>query len=154
MKLRENKEQPMNKEIIPDQNLKTAVLIHINPDEQLSVIKKAKPRPNFMMIGNGTMNKYNTQSIDLLQELADATKAGRYLLLAIKNGIIYKNDYDPIVKVIGTNATTKDYIKKGYKELRERNIVRRIKRSHYMINPNALIPLDYDNALEIWNNAK
>lgn len=30
--------------------------------------------------------------------------------------------------------------------------MRRVKRSHYMINPNALIPSEYDEAMDIWSS--
>ena len=105
------------------------------------------------MVGNGTMNKNRVYSVDLLRELANSTKAEQYLLLAIKDGINYENGYAPIVKVIGDTSTAKQYIKNGYKSLYERNLVVRVKKSHYMINPNALVPLDYEEAMEIWEQA-
>lgn len=141
---------------IPQENLnqnKVAVTVYINPGEQVGVTKVAKKQPNYFMIGNGTMNKNKVCSIDLLRELANSTKAEQYLLLAIKDGINYENGYAPIVKVIGNTSTAKQYIKSGYKSLYERNLVVRVKKAHYMINPNALIPLDYEKALQVWQSA-
>lgn len=105
------------------------------------------------MIGNGTMNKHHIYGIDLLRELANSTKAEQFILLAIKDGINFDNDYSPIVKVVGNTSTEKQYLKNGYASLLARNLVVRVKKSHYMINPNALIPLDYEEALKIWEEA-
>ena len=116
-------------------------------------INDKQKRPNFLMAGNGKMNKHRIQSIDLLKELANSSKAGQYLILTIKDGIKFDNhNYSPIVRVIGNTSTDKQYILNGYKELHSRGLVKRVKKSHYMLNPNALIPPDYDGALEIWNS--
>lgn len=143
-------------ESIPQGNLnenKVAVTVYINPGEQVGVTKIAKKKPNYLMIGNGTMNKNKVYSIDLISEIIDSNKAEQYLIKAIKDGITYDNNYDPVVKVVGVTSTEKQYLKNGYKSLFERNLVVRVKKSHYMINPNALVPLDYEGALEIWNKA-
>ena len=122
-------------------------------DERLQVVKEAKKaKPNYFMVGNGTMNRNKIFGIDLLRELANASKAGQFLLLAIKDGINYSNNYHPVVKVAGETQTELKYLKVGYKELFEKDLVRRVKRSHYMINPNAFIPPDYESAIEIWDS--
>ena len=144
-------------ESIPQGNLnenKVAVTVFITPGEQVGVTKVAKKKPNYFMVGNGTMNKNKIYSIDLLKEMANSTKAEQYLLLAIKDGINYENEYNPVVKVVGDTSTAKQYIKSGYKSLYERNLVIRVKKSHYMINPNALVPIDYEDAIELWNQVK
>ena len=104
------------------------------------------------MIGNGTMNKQGIGSIDFLEELVDSTKAEQFLLLAIKNGMNYDNGYKPVVKVIGASKYEQNMIAEGYKSLYARNLVRRTKKAHYIINPNAFIPLNYEGALDIWNS--
>ena len=144
--------------IIPEETLNTGkipVLMYISPGEQVTVEEKQKraTKPNYFMIGNGTMNKHRIYGIDLLRELASSTKAEQFLLLAIKDGICYGNDYSPIVKVIPETETQRQYIKLGYKSLLARELVIRIKKSHYMINPNALIPIDYEGSLRIWEEA-
>ena len=144
--------------MIPEETLNTdkiPVLMYISPGEQVTVEEKQKraTKPNYFMIGNGTMNKHKIYGIDLLRELASSTKAEQFLLLAIKDGICYGNDYSPIVKVIPETETQRQYIKLGYKSLLARELVIRIKKSHYMINPNALIPIDYEGSLRIWEEA-
>lgn len=133
---------------------KTAVTVYVTPGEQVSVSTKKIKKPNYFMVGNGTMNKDRIYGMDLLRELADSTKPEQFLILAIKDGIGWGNDYDPVVKVIGTTSTEKQYIKKAYPLLNERDLVRRIKRGHYMINPNALIPIDYNSAIQLWDSLK
>ena len=144
--------------MIPEETLNTdkiPVIMYISPGEQVMVEEKQKraTKPNYFMIGNGTMNKHKIYGIDLLRELANSTKAEQFLLLAIKDGICYGNDYSPIVKVIPETETQRKYIQLGYKSLLARELVIRIKKSHYMINPNALIPIDYEGSLRIWEEA-
>lgn len=144
------------KSIITDDSLnianKTAITVYISGDESVTVDKKTKlvRKPNYFMIGNGTMNRHQIYGIDLLTELANSSKAGQYLILAIKDGITYENEYNPIVKVVGKTKYEQNMIIAGYKELVERDLVRRVKKSYYMINPNALIPLDYEQAMLDW----
>lgn len=138
---------------LKETNTSITVSISNSKEYTLSVNSKNKKSPNYLRIGNGTMNRHKIKSIDLLQELADSTKPEQFMLLAIKNGISFTNDdYSPVVKLVGKTSTEKQYIKLGYKGLSARGLVKRIKQSHYMINPNALIPPDYDSAIDIWNS--
>jgi len=40
---------------------------------------------------------------------------------------------------------------KGFRKLRDKNLVRRTKRGHYMINPNALVVKRYSDAVVLWD---
>ena len=131
---------------------KIPVTVFINRTDTVEVKSTSRGTPNFFRVGNGTMNKKKIQSINLLQEMANASKAAQYLLLGITNGIEYSNDYHYVVKVIPTTETQKSYLKQGYKELVQKNLVKRVKRSHYMINPDALIPLEYEEAKKLWDS--
>lgn len=117
--------------------------------------KQIRKEPNYIRLGNGTMNKHKIESIDLLTEQVTMSTAGRWLIALISRSINWQNDYNPVVKIVNKNLTPteKDYLKDGFKELKEKDLVRRIKQGHYMINPNALIPLDYPEALKIWDSA-
>ena len=141
---------------IPEENLrqdKVALTVYLDVNESLAINRtKVVNKPNYLMIGNGTMNKHKIFGIDLLRELANSSKAAQYLLLAIKDGINFDNNYNPVVKVIGKTSTEKQYVITGYKELLDRQLVVRVKKSHYMVNPNALIPPDYQSAIELWNS--
>ena len=137
------------------ENLNSTVII-LNDNEYLVKHKKVTKRPNYFMVGNGTMSKQRIFGIDLLRELANSSKAAQWLILKIKDGIAYENNYNPVVKVSSKvlTSTEQQYLAKGYKELKEKNIVKRIKNGHYMINPNALIPPDYSSAIEIWESVE
>lgn len=145
------------KDSISEDNLnlanKTAVTVYISGDEKVTIDKRPEltKKPNYFMIGNGTMNKHRIYGIDLLTEIVNSSKAGQYLILAIKDGITYENEYNPVVKVVGTTKYEQNMIIAGYKELVERDLVRRVKKAHYMINPNALVPIDYISALKVWD---
>ena len=131
---------------------KIPVTVFINRTDTVEVKSTSRGTPNFFRVGNGTMNKKKIQSINLLQEMANASKAAQYLLLGITNGIEYSNDYHYVVRVIPNTETQKSYLKQGYKELAQKNLVKRVKRSHYMINPDALIPLEYEEAKKLWDS--
>lgn len=138
-------------------NSRVAVTVYIDPTETVSIEKKTKvSKPNYFMIGNGTMNKNKIYGIDLLREMSMSSKAGQALILWIKDGIVFENGYSHIVKIVASTLTKYEQklLVEGYKELRARDLVRRTKKSHYMINPNALIPLDYEQAMIDWNNAE
>lgn len=136
--------------------LNSAVVI-LADDEYLvkgKTTKKTK-EPNYFRVGNGTMNRHKIFGIDLLDAGMDATKAGQWLIRKIKVGITYENDYSPVVKISRKELTKSEqnYLDKGYAELSAKDLVRRIKQGHYMINPNALIPPNYDEAIKIWDEA-
>ena len=130
------------------------VTVYITKGETVSISKRKTASPNYFKAGNGTMNKDKIQSIDLLRELAMASKAGQFILLAIKDGITYENNYSPVVTINRKTltATQQQYLTTGFKELSAKDLVRRISNGKYMINPNALIPLDYEEALQIWDS--
>lgn len=110
---------------------------------------------DYYRVGNGTMNKHKIQSIDLLEEVMSMSKAAQMVIRMIKEQITYDRDYNPVVKISRKELTKSEqnYLDKGFKELKDKDLVRRVKQGHYMINPNELIPPNYDEALAIWNNA-
>ena len=132
-----------------------STVVILADDEYLVKGKTANKtnKPNYFMVGNGTMNKNKIFGIDLLTELVNCTKAAQWLILQIKSGITYDNNYNPVVRIDRQTLTSTEqqYLVKGYAELVDKDLVRRIKRSHYMINPNALIPPNYEEAIKVWN---
>ena len=137
--------------------MSSIVQIQLQDNEYLvkSQIKEPKKQPNYYRVGNGTMNKHHIQSIDLLEEVMTMSKAAQMVIRLIKDEITYERDYNPVVKISRKELTKSEqnYLDKGFKELQEKDLVRRVKQGHYMINPNARIPPNYDEALVIWNAA-
>ena len=115
-----------------------------------------KSTPNYYRVGNGTMNKHNIKSVDLLNEVMSMTKAEQLVISTIKDLIPWDSQtgevYVQLSKILSKTNTV--VFHKGYKLLKNKNLVRRTKQSHYMINPAALIPLDFDKAQILWNNSK
>lgn len=110
-------------------------------------------RPNYRMIGNGTMNRHQIQSIDLITEMVSLTRPAISTLACIQQHITWDNR-DGVVRINMSDfsSASQQSFQKGYKELHSRGLAKRIRRSHYMINPGALIPVDYDSAIHIWSS--
>ena len=128
--------------------------INLNEGEKL-VVAKDSPKlkePNYYRIGNGTMNRHNIKSIDLIKELINCSKPAQTVIGWIKDGMVwnhYDNQIEFIVKVVPEHDAAKQVLKKGFKELSDKGLVKRVKRSHYMINPNALIT-NYAKQMKVW----
>jgi hypothetical protein len=131
--------------------------IHLDKGEHLETRKvKSAKNPNFTKVGNGTMNKHGIQSIDFLQELMDMTKAEQLVITTIKN--LYEwNDttgevHVPLSKVFDKQKT-KTFLK-GFGLLKNKDLVRRTKTGHYMVNPNAIFLQSYQEGLALWNKVE
>jgi len=138
-------------------NNDSIVQITLEKNESLYKTKiKVLKQPNYFKTGDGTMNKHNIKSIDLLQEMDNMTSNSRKFLLMIKENMIFDKELNSrlfIVKVIGGTNYQKKIIKEGYKELSAKDLVRRVKRGYYMLNPNAIIT-NYEAQVTEWNKLK
>ena len=132
------------------------VLITLDINETVEIKSATSKRvvPNYYRVGNGTMNKYQVKSIDLIDVVIASSKAGQFLIQKIKAGMNWDNSYHFVTKINSSllTSTEKQYLAIGYKELEAIDIVRRVKRGHYMLNPNALISIQYDEAIALWNS--
>lgn len=122
---------------------------------ETKVVKRAS-QPNYYRIGNGTMNKKGIQSIDLLDEVMSMTKAEQLVISTIKGTYEWDNQTNEVYLPLSRILTSSNCVvfRKGFKLLKEKNLVRRTKQSHYMINPNAYIPLNYQKAQELWDESE
>lgn len=114
---------------------------------------KLTSKPNYYKVGNGTMNKHNIQSIDFIEELIECSKPAQTVVKWIKKGMTWDRYGDEIifiVQVLPSSPADKQTLIKGFKELNDKGLVRRVKRSHYMINPHAIIT-DFNKQLIVWN---
>ncbi len=113
-------------------------------------------QPNYYRIGNGTMNKHGIQSTDLIDEVMNMSKAEQFLIKQIKAGSYYDTEIGAYTFVTtldqsAMTSTEKQYILKGYKLLLAKNLVKRVRRGAYMINPTALVPNRYEDAQKLWS---
>lgn len=109
-------------------------------------------KPNYFKVGNGTMNKHSIQSIDLINELINMSKPAQTVIGWIKDAMVWDTTTNSIAFIAYVNpksAADKQILKKGFKELSEKDLVRRVKKSHYMINPKAIVT-NYRAQMEIW----
>ena len=110
--------------------------------------------PNYYRVGNGTMNKHGIQSINLVKEVTQLTKPAQYLINWIMDGMVFDptlNSIAFVVRVVPDTPADKQVVKKAYPELFKKDLVRRVKRGYYMINPNAIIT-DRNAQLSVWNS--
>ena len=116
---------------------------------------KMKYVPNTYLVGNGETNKHGIESIDLLDEVMSMTKAEQLVVSTIKNLYTWDNQdgevHIPLSKMFDKSGT-KVFLK-GFGLLKKKDLVRRTKRSHYMINPKAIYLMDYHKGAELWNES-
>jgi len=119
-------------------------------------VVRIKAQPNYYRIGNDTMNKHGIKSIDLLDEVVAMTKAEQLVIVTIKKVYDWDNQTNeahlPLSRLLSKSNCV--VFRKGYGLLKSKNLVRRTKQSHYMINPNAYIPLDYPKAMLLWDSVE
>jgi len=131
--------------------------ITLNADETLSKIKKAPaPQPPFLKLGNGKTNKQGMSSMDLIAEMVNMSQPALKLINWIKDEMVWNpitEQIEFITKITPKTDGDKQILKRGYKELFAKDIVRRVKRSHYMINPNAIIT-SYEEQMKMWDTLK
>lgn len=126
-------------------------------DDEEFIIQKAKQTrpstPNYVKAGSGTMNKHGIDSIDFIDELVNSSRAELFVIREIRRALVWANP-DGEVRILMRDYSVSDWkqFKRGYKLLAARELVIRTKRSHYMINPKALIPFDYKQGADLWQS--
>lgn len=138
----------MNKHIVAHVELKD--------NEYLETKKRTyKKQPNYHRVGNGTMNKHGIESIDFIKSVMLMTKAEQLVIETISDLITWDTrDGEVYVPLTRTFDKSKSKVfLKGFALLKKKDLVRRTKQSHYMINPNAFVPPDYEKAKEKWDDA-
>lgn len=133
---------------------KTAnILVSLAKGEYLETRKlKIKKQPNYYRVGNGTMNKHGIKSIDLVDEVMAMTKAEQLVISTIKDLIEWDSQTGEVHIALSKILTKSNVVvfHKGFKLLKIKNLVRRTKQSHYMVNPAALLPFDFSKAQKLW----
>lgn len=137
-----------------DKNIITQVTLR--EGEKLVVEKDIghKKGPNYYKIGNGTMNKHKIQARDFIDELIGLSKPAQRVIGWIKDGMTYDAYEDSVsfvVKVVPEAQSDKKMLQKALPELFEKDLVRRVKRGYYMIDPHA-ITTDFKKQLAVWDS--
>ena len=130
-----------------------------------TVVKK----PPFILIGNG---RYKTnegyKSMDAIDVISKLTKVEVAIVQYMKNILIDQHQWNinnptsqdkyrasvvqvPTIEALAMNSYLKKGMAKSYKNLVDMNILIRIRRNVYMINPNFIIPPEnYKEANDEW----
>ena len=157
---------------IPAPSLTSTKLVGINiPDGKVAevTIKKIKDIPAFYMVGNGLLNSKlpkGTPVMDFMKEAMSMTPQEQWLVLQLKENL-QPEEYRTADNKIKLRTTCKVGFKSGdlskadkrkllagYKRLREKDIVRRIKKEYYMFNPVFLIPTEFDEEMDLYSTLK
>jgi len=97
--------------------------------------------------------------MDLVDIVMKLTKSEQEVIKYIKNKINYcpiEKEYVPIVQfqrsLIACTESQKKKISTAVSSLRKKNIIGKIDRYNYMINPDLLLPSNYDKYKLKWDN--
>ncbi len=139
-------------DILPAENLEytdTTYQVNVPLGKKLKLVSDSGVRPSFLMVGNGILNKNNkAYSMNYTEELLNMTKPEGFMFKKLmenrkkvdETGIKRSNltyiDNSELTK------TEKQYIKIAYKTLREKDLIIRYKRGHYIINTRLVISQD------------
>ena len=122
----------------------------LNPGDK--VIGAGKDVP-YYKIGNGNYNNIG-QSMNLIQEMTKMSKPELWFFGEIESRIDFRNQKatgEVVLDYSMYTSSQKQNIKKAYILLNNKNIVKRIKRGKFIINPKLILPRDVSLAEEICN---
>jgi len=110
--------------------------------EKVTKIEKMKEdyKPSFRLAGDGKKNRQG-YSMNLVEETCNFTSQEQWLFIKIEKELDDKNV--SIVRSKPLTKVEKEKLSIGYKRLRSKDLVRRIRREHYMVNPRLIIPKDF-----------
>ncbi len=139
-------------EAVVTQDLFDDSTFYVAKGTQLGLIppqRKYNPTPPFSRIGNGMQGKQGT-SYPLLQTMLEFTKPEAWffsLLLKAHQEDTGLSD----ISNLNFSKTELNTLSKAYLSLHSRNLVKRIRRQVYMINPNAIITSNWKDHNNLWN---
>ena len=101
---------------------------------------------------------------DAIEEMTHMSVSELFVIRTLKNyitfemvetngGLKQKTSNICIIPMSDLSDKDKQKFKEGYKRLREKEIVKRIKRQHYIFNPDFFIPYLYDKEKRIFDSA-
>ena len=111
-----------------------------------------------ILIGTGRnlmKRKHKLKPIDLLSEMANMTSNEAFAFITLRDSL----NWDTLTKqysltIVPNQSEFTTYQQKqfklGVKSLIDKDLVKRIKRGSYMINPMAIIPSNFEEAEKLW----
>ena len=133
------------------QNLLEDTVFHVHKDTQLGLFQKPKkynPQPPFLRIGNGMKGQHGT-AYPLLETMLEFSKPEAWLFAILLKTHSDKSGQSDISKLTFTKVDLNN-LSKAYTLLKQRDLVKRVKRQVYMINPSAIITDKWEEHKEVW----
>ena len=130
--------------------------ITMETDEEVTVTarKQKYDYPPFIMVGNGEQNK-NGQSIDIVDTLCTFSKPEQMAFKKISEQLECLKDsrkkHNACVVKNKDLGKAQQNFKTGVSSLINKGLVKRIKREHYLINPDLIITKNYLEDKIEWN---
>ena len=113
----------------------------LDTNEYFEIQKKVKSnRPRFKAIG--------ARKMDGIKILTEMTVPEAYVFNMLKDFMDYRDNISHISPL--TNQIDKNKFSKGYRLLNSKSLVKRIRRTVYMINPDLIQPKEYESAVLRW----
>jgi hypothetical protein len=128
---------------------------YLSSDEELIISKRIKTRvriPMFQMVGKKSKVNGHLSSVPLIELMLEFNKEEQwfYKLLWERMDVI-SNECD--LSKLEWTATDNNRKSRAYTSLKEKNLVKRIGKGVYMINPNAAIhPKGFELAKRKWDS--
>ena len=135
-------------------NKRTEVTARLEEGKQLKVVDATKEvKPFFYFIGTGVKRRgAQVEAIDFIQVLTEMTKPELFVIRTIKEKIGNNDNIGEVhIPTSMFDSAELQKWKKGIASLKTKKLVCRTKNSHFMINPDALIPNKYEEALKVWS---
>ena len=132
----------------------TKVTVNVPEGKAVKVIDANKEeKPFFNLIGTGHKRKgAQTDPVDFIEEIINMSKPEQFVIGIIKDKLGYNNEIgEAYIPTSMLTEAERQKWKSGIKTLKSKKLVGSSKTSHFMINPNALIPQKYQEALKVWN---
>ncbi len=144
---------------------KSITTVNIELPEGNNIILSSKKKgfvPSYYRICQGNIYREGNimkQSLDAYELMSTFTPQEWYVLNTLKQiGFVHydtkfnKHYSSNIIstKSLKLNSTQKNQFSTGYKRLNSKNIIKRIKRQLYIINPDFQIPTNYKNEKETY----
>jgi hypothetical protein len=125
-------------------------------DEVVTVTTTKKNKsdylPPFIMCGDKRMHKNKVAGYPYTDTLLSMSKAEQWFFKLIKANLNYKNNIS-IIRSSAFNRTELNKISLAFKLLKEKGLIKKTKKEHYIVNPDAIIyPPNYGLIKEVWDN--
>ena len=141
-------------------------IISLKANEELIKRTKRKSSKGFWMISKQSWkkveHKWEQEGIDFIDELVAMSKREQQVIALVKNNVRYDEEeayYDYVVTINEgiceiAEMNYQSFLK-GFRLLKTKGFMKRVKKDRYMLNPDFFIPSkEYQLFLHIWNETE